>query len=166
MWEAACCLSPWPFLPFFCSPEHMILFSHLTLWSICAAKKKWWSTCAIQALGGIEFGRLLHSSLQSPATPINRSRIKISYQSVKILVKTQQVSKLTFVFRLPVDEHTLKLQLLFELLDIGQLHIRAGWKEIKTLQMNEKQPVWRGLWRRGRSVSASGRHRHHGRAES
>jgi len=51
------------------------------------------------------------------------------------------ISSHSFVFRLPVDEHTLKLQLLFELLDIGQLHVRA---------------VWRGLWRRGRSVSACG----------
>ena len=31
---------------------------------------------------------------------------------------------------LSVDENPLKLQLLLELLDIGQLHIRAGWAEI------------------------------------
>ena len=134
----------------------MFLFSHLTLWSICAAKKTMVDLCN----PGPRRNRVW------PASPFLPPISSHSYQSVKILVKTQQVSKLTFVFRLPVDEHTLKLQLLFELLDIGQLHVRAGWIKIKTLQMNEQQPVWRGLWRRGRSVSASGRHRHHGRAES
>ena len=148
----------------------MILFSHLTLWSTCAAKKKWWLTCAAKKQTTKMRVDLCNPGPRRnrvwPASPFLPPISSHSYQSVKILVKTQQVSKLTFVFRLPVDEHTLKLQLLFELLDIGQLHIRAGWVKIKTLQMNEQQPVWRGLWRRGRSVSASGWHRHHGRAES
>ena len=33
------------------------------------------------------------------------------------------------MLRLPVDENPLKLQLLLELLEIGQLHIGAGWTE-------------------------------------
>ena len=37
-----------------------------------------------------------------------------------------KASELTFVLRLSVDENTLKLQLLLELFEVRQLHIRAG----------------------------------------
>ena len=38
-------------------------------------------------------------------------------------------SKVTFMLRLSVDENPLKLQLLLELLEVRQLHIRAGGAE-------------------------------------
>ena len=74
----------------------------------------------------------------------------------------------TFMLRLSVDENPLKLQLLLELLEICQLHIRAEWTESllsQTRCMSKRQPVWWGLRWRGGSVSASGWDRHHGRAE-
>ena len=76
-------------------------------------------TCASQALGGIEFGLLRHSSLQSPATPVRSHIVYFAFKAFE----------LTFVLGLSVDENPLKLQLLLELLEVRQLHIRAGRAE-------------------------------------
>ena len=80
------------------------------------------------------------------------------------------------MLRLPVDENTLQLKLLLKLLEVGQLYVwtrmeqKLAW--IKKIQMvclcfvEEKfrivylaeKPVWWRFRRRGRSVSAGGRH--------